>query len=476
LGQRDPYEVRMRERHEADAAGAISLPPGPCLPATLQTLLWVLRPVQFLEWCWRRYGDRFTLRFSHVGSLVVLADPAAIKTVFTGDPDLFLAGEGNRVLEPVVGRHSVLLLDGADHLRHRRLMLPPFHGDRLHRYGERIAEVTRREMDRWPVGVSMALRPRMQAITLEVILRVVFGIEEAARLVQVRGLLQRALDLAASRSLLFLLLWLPRGHTRRAWGPWARFQRALARVDAVLFEEIGRRRQAPGPAGRDDILSLLLEARDEHGAPLTDLELRDELMTLLVAGHETTATALAWTFERLLRTPTALARIQGELPQGGGAYLDAVLKETLRLRPIIPIVVRRLTAPLELQGYALPAGIHVAPCIYLVQRRPDVYPDPAAFRPERFLDRPVDPSAWIPFGGGLRRCLGASFAIYEMKLVLATVLGGARLRSARRAAEPIRRRSLTFAPARDALVVLEERSARSAAPETPSPLRERRDT
>lgn len=451
----------------------MGLPPGPRLPAVVQTLLWVLCPTQLLEWCWRRYGDPFTLRLAHVGALVVLADPEAIKTVFTGDPNVLLAGEGNRILEPVVGRHSVLLLDGPAHLRQRRLMLPPFHGERLQHYGVRIAEIARRELERWPVGVPFPVRPRMQAITLEVILRLVFGIEEAARLAQLRGLLQRALDLAASRTLLFLLLWLPRSYTERPWGPWARFQQALARVDAVLFEEIGRRRQARATAGRDDILSLLLEARDEHGTPLTEVELRDELMTLLVAGHETTATALAWAFERLLRAPAALTRVQGELAQGGDAYLDAVLKETLRLRPIIPIVVRRLAAPLVLQGHALPAGVHVAPCIYLVQRRPDIYPDPAAFRPERFLDRPADPSAWIPFGGGIRRCLGASFATYEMKVVLATVLAGARLRPAHRTAEPIRRRSLTFAPARDGVVVLEERRMPGTAREMHSSLQGR---
>jgi cytochrome P450 len=422
-----------------------------------QTLLWVMRPTQFMEWCLRRYGDPFTLRLSHVGDLVVLADPAAIKTVFTGDPDLLLAGEGNAILEPVVGRHSVLLLDGPDHLRHRRLMLPPLHGERLHRYGERIAEIARRELHRWPVGAPLALRPRMQAITLEVIMRLVFGIDEAERLDRVRLLLQRALDLAARRSLLFLLLWLPLPRLRRPWGPWAAFQRAIARIDPVLYEEIGRRRQEPSTPGRDDILSLLLQARDEQGEPLTDAELRDELMTLLVAGHETTATALAWAFEGLLRAPGALARVQGEIEQGGGPYLDAAIKEILRLWPIIPIVVRRLAGAMELQGYALPAGSHVAPCIYLAHRRPDVYPDPAAFQPERFLDRPADPYAWIPFGGGTRRCLGASFAMYEMKVVLSTVLGGARLRPARRRAEPIRRRGLTFAPARDALVVLEER-------------------
>src|SRR5574341_299956 len=330
----------------------MGFPPGPRLPAWMQTLLWVLRPTQFLEGCLRRYGDPFTLRLAHVKDLVVLADLGAIKTVFTGDPDRLLAGEGNAVLEPLVGRQSVLLLDGAEHLRHRRLLLPPFHGERLHCYRERIAAIARRELERWPVGAPLALRPRLQAITLEVVMRLVFGIEEANRLARLRALLQDALDLAARRSVLFLLLWLPRPRTRSSGGPWARFQRAVARVDAVLLEEIGRRRQEPATAGRDDILSLLLQARDEQGEPLTDAALRDELMTLLVAGHETTATALAWAFEALLRAPDALARIEGELAQGGGPYLDAAIKEALRLWPMIPIVVRRLAAPMALQAYA----------------------------------------------------------------------------------------------------------------------------
>ncbi len=443
----------------------MSLPPGPRLPAFVQTLLWVMRPTQFMDRCVRRYGDCFTVRFSHVGDLVCLADPAAIKAVFTGDPDVLHAGEGNAILEPVVGRHSTLLLDGAEHLRHRRLMLPPFHGERMQGYGERIAEIARRELLRWPVGEPLALRPRMQAITLEVIMRLVFGIEDAERLERVRVLLERALDMAARRPAVFLLLWLPR--TQTSWGPWARFGEAIARVDTVLFEEIGRRRREPGAALRDDILSLLLQARDDDGQPMSDVELRDELMTLLVAGHETTATALAWAFERLLRAPDPLAQVERELEHGEGSYLDAVIKETLRLSPVIPIVVRRLAAAMDLKGYALPAGTHVAPCMYLVHRRPDIYPDPTAFQPERFLDRPADPYAWIPFGGGTRRCLGASFAMYEMRIVISTVLAEARLRPARAAPEPITRRGVTFAPARECLVVVEERK-RSRARDLPT--------
>lgn len=434
------------------------LPPGPPLPAGVQTLLWVICPTQFLEWCLRRYRDPFILHLAHAHNLVVVSDPATIKAVFTGDPGLLLGGKGNAILEPVVGPHSVLLLDGPAHLRQRRLLLPPFHGEQLQRYGDRIAEIAHREMDRWPVGVPIALRPRLQAITLEVIIRLVFGIEEAARLERLRALLQRVLDLAASRAMAFLLLWLPRPHAERQWGPWARFQRAIARVDVALFEELAQRRRAGSVSERDSVLSLLLQARDEHGDPMTDAELRDELMTLLVAGHETTATALAWAFERLLRAPGSLARARHELAEGAGTYLDAVLKEVLRLRPIIPIVVRRLAAPMALQGYALPAGAHVAPCSYLVHRRPDLYPDPLAFRPERFLEAPPDPYAWIPFGGGSRRCLGSSFAMYEMKVVLSTILTGAQLRPAVQAAESIRRRGLTFAPRREALVVVQGRT------------------
>ncbi len=447
-----PNDVRSANRGRG-ALTEMSLPLGPPLPTVIQTLLWAMYPTQLMDWCLRRYGECFTLRLSHVGPLVFLADPAAIKVVFGGDPELLHAGEGNAILEPVVGRQSVLLLDGAEHLRHRRLMLPPFHGERMQHYGERMVEITRRELARWPMGAPVALRPRMQAIALEVIMRLVFGIQETDRLDRVRALLRRALDMASGRLLLFLRLWHPRSET--SWGAWARFRRAIARVDAVLLEEIARRRQEPASARRDDILSLLLQARDDNGQRLTDAELRDELMTLLVAGHETTATALAWAFERLLHTPSALGRVERELEQGGGAYLDAVIKETLRLRPVIPVVVRRLTAAMDLRGHALPAGAHVAPCIYLAHRRPDLYANPLAFRPERFLDRPPDPHAWIPFGGGTRRCLGASFATYEMKIVLSTVLSEARLRPLGRP-EPIRRRGVTLAPARDALVVLEE--------------------
>jgi cytochrome P450 family 135 len=410
-----------------------------------------------MESCLRRYGDCFTVRLASVGTFVFLADPAAIKAVFTGDPSVLRAGEANRPLEPVLGRHSVLLLDGAEHLRQRRLMLPPFHGERLERYGELIAEIADRELDRWPIGRPFPLQPRMQAITLEAILRVVFGIAEGARLAAMRRLLQRLM--AASTSPAAMLPWL-----RRDLGPlspWARFRRTAAAVDAALFEEIARRRADPALAGREDIFSMLVQARDEDGTPMTNQELRDELVTLLTAGHETTATALAWAFERLTRHPAALDRLAAEArDETDGAYAEAVVKETLRLRPPIPVVARMLAEPVEIQGRVLPAGVRIAPCIYLTHRLPQVYGDPDGFRPERFLEEPPDTYGWLPFGGGVRRCIGASFAMFEMTTVLRTVAARARLRAATGRGEPTRRRAIVLAPGRGGRVVVEERLPR----------------
>lgn len=464
----------------------MALPPGPSARPVVQTLRWTIRPVAMLERCTRDYGDCFTMRLLPLGDVVVLSDPAAIKDVFQGDPELLHAGEANTVLEPVVGSRSVLLLDGAEHMRQRKLMLPAFHGERMQRYGELIAEITERQVESWPIDEPFPLRPRMQAITLEVIMRAIFGVDERARLDRLGDALRKMLDLTVSR---FVLVNLPLvGRYRGPGSAWRAFDRAVADVDRLLFEEIRRRRDDPAAADRDDVLSMLLQARDERGEPLTETELRDELVTLLVAGHETTATALAWAFERLLRRPASLARLTEEVTEmnasangegaaagdgsgdgtaGEGGYLDAVVKETLRLRPVLMLVLRRLTQPLEVAGHDLPAGTNVAPCVYLVHRRPDIYPDPAAFRPERFLERPAGTYSWIPFGGGVRRCIGASFATYEMKVVMSTILRRAQLRApATDEFERPRRRSVTMAPDRDARVVLDARgdSARRAPP------------
>jgi cytochrome P450 len=395
-----------------------------------------------------------TVRFP-VGTIVFISDPAVIKEIFTGDPDVLHAGEGNAApLEPIMGKNSVLLLDGAEHMRQRKLMLPSFHGERMQRYGELMREIAEREIRGWPVGRPFPLRPHTQAITLEIIMRTVFGIEDAGRLEHLRDRLGRLLDLGMQRAALASIV-LPVLRKTIGRNTWKRFVSLREDVDAVLYDEIARRRVGEDTTERDDVLSVLLQARDEEGKPMTDVELHDELMTLLVAGHETTATAIAWAFELLLRNPAELARLQDEVDTGeSDEYLDAVIKESLRLRPVVPGVVRKLTRPLELGGYELPAGVRAAPNIYLTHRRPDIYPEPELFRPERFIDSPADTYSWIPFGGGVRRCLGASFALYEMKIVIPTILRTASLRAVGATPEPIRRRAITFVPQRDAMVEL----------------------
>jgi cytochrome P450 family 135 len=434
----------------------MALPRGPDASVAWQTAAWITRPGPFMERCRRRYGDIFTLHLPATGNVVFLSDPEAIKQVFTASADVLRAGEGNAALEPVLGKRSLLLLDGQDHLRHRRLMLPSFHGERLRGYGELMRQIALDEVDRWPRGRPTRMQPRMQAITLEIILRVVFGLERGAQLEYMRERLVALID-AATSPLGFLRL-LP----RNPFGPLSperRFEETLAAVDEALFDEIRARRAAPDLAERDDIFSLLAQARDEDGEPLTDRELRDELITLLIAGHETTATGLAWACERLVRAPEALARVEAEAASGQTEYTDAVVTETLRLRQPIPVVARKCAEPYELMGHALPAGTVIAPCIYLVHRRPDVYPDPYRFRPERFIERPPETYTWLPFGGGIRRCIGARFATYEMRVVLHAVVERLRLTASGDGAEPVRRRSIVLAPGRGGRVVAAPREA-----------------
>lgn len=421
--------------------------------------------------CRERYGRLFTIRLSPGRTVVVAADAAVAKEVFTGDPALLHAGEGNVVLRPLLGPRSVLLLDGPEHLRQRRLMLPPFHGERMRGYGERMRAIADRHVAQWPVGEPFAVQRSMQAITLEVILRVVFGVEEPARVAQLSAPLRRLLD-STEQPWRLLALQLTRSEGARPRTPWGRVRRLLAPVDAMIYEEIAARRAEleSGRPTRDDILTLLLSARDEDDQPLTDAELRDELMTLLLAGHETTATALTWTLERITRHPEVLARLEAEVGgEGADAYLDAVIKETLRLRPVVPAVVRKLQAPLTFGGWDLPAGVNIAPNIWLIHRDPALYPEPEAFRPERFLDRTPGTYEWLPFGGGIRRCLGASFALYEMRMVLSTILERTRLAPTTDAPEQVTRRFVTFSPASGGRVTITQRltpaAAGSAAPQ-----------
>jgi cytochrome P450 len=431
---------------------APSLPPGPGWSVPVSTWRWWRRPLRVLDECHARYGDTFTYRIAHEGTWVFVSDPDAVKQVFTGDPRLLRAGEANIVLLPVLGDHSVLLLDEPEHMRQRKLMLPSFHGERMQRYGEMMSSIAAEEIERWPRDRPIRARPRMQAVTLEVILRAVFGVEEGERLTRLRDELGGTLDfLSNPRRAVFLMALGPR--RIRGFPP---FRRAMERVDRIVLEEIGLRRRAEDLDRRDDILSLLLQARDEEGRPMTDRELRDELMTLLVAGHETTATALSWAIELLSRHPAQLDRLQRDVSAGDGEeYLDAVIKETLRLRPVISLVLRKLVEPMEIGGRLLPAGVTVAPCIYLLHRRPEIYPEPERFRPERFLDDPPGTYTWIPFGGGVRRCLGGAFAEFEMKVVLRELVRRRRITPAQPEPEHPVRRMITNVPSRDAEVLVE---------------------
>ena len=457
IAARNPgtIELTVNKPPPAPSPATPALPPGPSLPRPLLLGRFILQPTSFLVDCERRYGEYFTLRLSDERTMVITSDPDAVKTVFTGDPERMHAGKNNEILRPLLGDRSVLLLDGAAHMRQRKLMLPPFHGERMKAYGETMRAVAERHVAAWPHATVFAAAPSMQAITLEIILRTVFGLDDPARLERVGAPLRRLLDASASQ-LRLLALQITSSANPRPRSPWGRFNQLVAEADRVVYEEIHARR-AQDAGGHEDILSLLLEARDEDGEPLTDLELRDELMTLLLAGHETTATALSWTLERLVRHPAVVERLVAERRGGADAapYLEATIKEALRLRPVVTAVGRHLTAPLEVGGHLLPAGVTINPSIYLLHRRPDLYPEPEAFRPERFLDDPPGTYQWIPFGGGVRRCLGASFALYEMRIVLQTVLDRVSLVRQDEADERVTRRAVTFAPKRGARIAVE---------------------
>jgi cytochrome P450 family 135 len=433
------------------AAGVVQgLPPGPRMPRALQTAIWSRQAQWFLRQSRARYGRMFTIRIAYEGDWVVISDPEIVKQVFTGDPRVFHAGEGNQILRPILGDNSVLVLDEKAHISQRKLLLPPFHGERMQAYGEKMAEIVAREIESWPLGSPYKLRPRMQAITLEIVLETVFGVHGGERMATLRDALRSFLDLTSNPRALLPILMIGPDRINRV----PAFRRRVERVDALLAEEMAERRTAEDLAERDDVLSMLLAARHEDGSPMSDAEIRDELLTLLVAGHETTATALSWAMERLVRHPEKLERLRDEVDAGEEAYLTATIQETLRLRPVIVIVLRKLTEPVELGGYELPAGASAVPCIHLIHRDPEIYPEPDRFLPERFLDNPPGTYTWIPFGGGIRRCLGAAFAQFEMAVVLRELV-------CRHAVEPVRpkperpfRRAITETPRHDTEVVL----------------------
>lgn len=442
----------------------MGLPPGPRAPSVVQLLQFTQRPLPWLDRCARRYGDPFTARFAGLGTFVLVAAPELIRQVFTGDPEVLHAGKANAIVEPVVGKHSVLLLDGAPHLRQRRLLLPPLRGERMFAYAELIAEITQAAIARMPLHRPFALHDVMQSITLDVVLRAVFGLAQGAQMNELRALLVRLLEPPPA-----ILVFLPVAYLDFPGSPYREFVRRRDAVDRMLYGILGERMASTEPAG-NDILSLLLAARDEDGAAMSREELRDELITMLVAGHETTATALSWAFASLLEHPRVGTRLAEELDgarAAGGTidaealshleYLDAVVKETLRFRPILPDVVRKVQAPIEVAGYTIPPGVSLTPCIHLAHRRPESYPEPGAFRPERFVGARVDPYAWLPFGGGIRRCLGMAFALYEMKIVLGLVWSQLRLRLASPGPVRVVRRTITLAPEGGTRVVVEGR-------------------
>ena len=421
------------------------LPPGPAEPPAIQSARWLLRPISFMESCRRRFGEVFSVRFLGFRTpMVMLSDPVAIRELYTERRHGLPPGRGVALL-PVVGPRSVLLLEGQEHLARRKLMLPPFHGERMRAYEATVRDVVERDVAGWPRGEAFAVHPRMQAVTLEIIVRAVFGVTDPVRGERLRALLRGLLDATASFGLQFGFML-----ARRFGGPdpLEKLRRQRAEIDEVLLAEIRERR---GQGGGGDILSLLLAARFEDGEPMTDQEICDQLVTLLVAGHETTATALAWTLELLVHHPAALERL------GDGsdaAYLKAVIAESLRLRPVVPLAGRRLSSELSVDGRTLPAGTDVTPAIWLAHTREDVYPEPFAFRPERWLDGASPPGyAFVPFGGGVRRCLGAAFAEMEMRVALATMLSAARIEAAQDAPERVARRNVTFSPARGTRLV-----------------------
>jgi cytochrome P450 family 135 len=439
------------------------LPPGPRMPRALQAVGWTQRPLPFLERCHRRYGDTFTLRIRHYGDWVILADPDDVKRVFTAGRAVGV-DIANPLLGPLLGPRSVMLLEEPEHMTRRKLMLPSFHGQAVQADSEMMAGVARREIARWPVGEPFALWPRMQDITLDVVMRAVFGAAvESPRLQLLRERLRSLTTwMNEPRNLAMLAAFGP-GWVVRSQG----YREAMGAVEEAVMEEVRRRRTEPD-GGAPGVVSMLVAARYEDGSPLSEQDLRDELVTLLSDGP--TSSTLAWTFERLLRNPDKLGKLQEDLTGGDGTYLDAVVKETLRLRPPVPVVVRNLLEPMRLGGYDLPAGTTVAPCIHLIHRDERWYEEPRRFLPERFVGKQPGTYTWIPFGGGVRRCLAASYAEMEMKRVLRVVLQSTELRAADEGAERARKSAISFSPDQKGLVIAEPREAEPAGPRALAPV------
>jgi cytochrome P450 len=422
----------------------MALPPGPRAPAAWQTVAWTVRPAAFLARVHERFGDPVTIRTYWMDEpMVLFSRPDAVREVFRLDPDIAPAGQSWEFLRPFAGPHSILVLDGEEHLRERRLIQTPFHGERMRALRPAVAELAQRELSEWS-GRVVTLE-RMKHLTLETILRVVFGVRGEQEAAQLRDAVHGTLD--AVRSMPRMLAMSLVQHDLGPRSPWGRFRLAVERFDALLLDLVARRRAEPGG---DSMLALLLEQRDTAGNPPTDRHLRDQLVALLAAGHDTSAASLSWAFERLARHPAVHAR----LAEGDPSYLDAVVKEVLRVRPALTVAPRRLLEPVRIAGRTLPAGVHVAACLWLALRREDLWPQAAAFRPERWLaDPPPTPVSWIPFGGGVRRCAGAPFAEMEMREVLSAA-ANLKIRPVRPESESARRSALVVTPHRGGEVLV----------------------
>ncbi len=445
----------------------MALPPGPWTPGIVNLLGWMVDPTRSNERSFRQHGDLYAAKIPIYGTEVVVSHPELVKQIFTGDPDVFQAGEANRTVAHVVGDRSVLVLDGPAHRRERKLLMPPFHGERLGVYADVMRGLTDRMIDALPAGEAVALLPHFQRLTFDVILHTVFGVGEGQAIEVLRDCLSELMERGQSpQGMLYMM-----PAMQRDLGPltgWAAFQRALAAADAAIHAVIAEARaavaSATGPK-RTDVLSLLLAAVDEDGRPMSDHELRDELITMLIAGHETTAIALAWCVDAIGRRPEILARILDEVrtaPEGDAhraalPYLDATIKEVLRLRPLVSLVVRKTAAPITLREHAIPVGTVLVVSVYNVQRHPDFWEAPEELRPERFLDRKVDPYTWFPFGGGARRCIGIAFALMELRVVLATFFARVRVRLPDPPAK-VGLRGFIFAPKGGVRVIVEEDS------------------
>jgi cytochrome P450 len=436
-----------------------ALPPGPRWPAALQATSIVQLP-RILDYCQKRYGDRFTVRLGKFGTFVYLVDPEDIKSVFRGDDAVFHAGEANApFLAPVLGPSSVLVTDDDVHLRQRRRLSGPFHGGSIAKLVPLMTEVVSKDVDTWPIGREFRLLPHTRRITIDVILRAVIGVKEddTRRLVQLRSALAALVDLSPVKLAPFIFPALA-----GIW-PWSRYRVVQDTADELLRAEIDRCRADPELASRPDVLAMLVRHREDDGTAMTTDEIRDQLATLLLAGHETTATGLAWTFERMVRHPAILAEATRAASEGDDEFLDAVVTESLRVRPVVPDITRRLVTDVTIgegdHQLQLPAGTFVDPAIYLVMRSPKHYADPLEFRPQRFVGRRPDPNVWLPFGGGTRRCLGAAFALTEMRVVLSEVLTRVELATTTKRSERTRVRHVTLTPHRGAVVTVRRRRA-----------------